>query len=304
MNNLGWSYKFSLVITWILVNICLDQVTTVQGHNCHFSRLYGHEKIQPGPNDKPDITLADEEIDTNSSTKRILQASVRNPIRITLDTNDFNSIKTTTHGESQTTAANLAFLKKAMMVVQTFFQKRLKVSTMSRVFAPSRCVDFNPSPNDVSNGISASDLHIYVQYVTDRTTAFGYSATGKSCKYVTSRSLPDPTLQQGRPTVGRIIFNTYNTVDRQTSLTNRLFAEITSTALHETLHIIGFDSTLYDDYIDSSTNDVYPPPIYQNVSLNSARTGGNYILTTPKVTAWAQSFFGCPSITGMALENE
>lgn len=119
-----------------------------------------------------------------------------------------------------------------MLVVQNFLQTRIKVSTISRVFAPATCVDFSPSANDVSNGISASDLHIYVRYVTDNTAAFGYSATGKSCRYVTSRTLPDTTLQQGRPIIGRIIFNTYNVVDRQTSLTNRLFAEVTTTAMH------------------------------------------------------------------------
>lgn len=101
-----------------------------------------------------------------------------------------------------------------MLVVQAFYQTRLKVSTVSRIFAPSTCIDFNPTSNDVSNGISASDLHIYVRYVTDNTVTYSYSATGASCKYITSRTLPDTTFQQGRPTVGRIIFNTYNTVDR------------------------------------------------------------------------------------------
>jgi hypothetical protein len=119
-----------------------------------------------------------------------------------------------------------------MLVVQNFYQTRLKVSTVSRVFAPATCVDFNPSSNDVSNGISNSDLHIYVRYVTDRTPAYSYGATGKSCKYITSRTLPDVTFQQGRPTVGRIIFNTFNIIDGQTTLTSRLFASITATALH------------------------------------------------------------------------
>lgn len=110
-----------------------------------------------------------------------------------------------------------------MSVVQTFFQTRLKVSTISRVFAPSVCTpDFSPPTNDVSNGISSSDLHIYVRYVTDQT--IGYGATGVSCKYVTGRTFPDTTFQQGRPTVGRIVFNTFNFVDKQTSLTNRVFA--------------------------------------------------------------------------------
>lgn len=34
----------------------------------------------------------------NSTIRRSLQAIVRNPIRITLDMNDLNTIKTTTHG--------------------------------------------------------------------------------------------------------------------------------------------------------------------------------------------------------------
>lgn len=194
-----------------------------------------------------------------------------------------------------------------MTVVQTFFMMRLKVSTVSRVFPSATCQDFNTPANDVANGISASDLHIYVRYVTDNT--IGYGATGKSCKYITGRSMPDATFQQGRPTVGRIIFNTYNLVDRQTSLTNRLFAEVTTTALHETIHILGFDSSLYATYLDSTTagniGGLYSSTIYQSVTLDAGRTGGNnYILKTPKVTAWAKAFFACGSLTGMALENE
>ena len=56
-------------------------------------------------------------------------------------------------------------------------------------------------------------ISIYILYTTD--TLLTYGATGKSCKYFgDSASLPDTTLQIGRPTMGRIIFNTYNLVDR------------------------------------------------------------------------------------------
>ena len=55
------------------------------------------------------------------------------------------------------------------------------------------------------------DLLIIANYLTDKN--LGYGATGKSCDYVTG-AIPDYTLQVGRPTVGRIIFNTYNLVDR------------------------------------------------------------------------------------------
>ena len=93
---------------------------------------------------------------------------------------------------------------------------------MGTVYPPNTCFDFNPSATDVSNGFAATDLLIYVRYVGD--SGITYGATGVSCKWVTGISLPDSTFQMGRPTVGRIIFNTHTTVDQEAALTNRLFA--------------------------------------------------------------------------------
>lgn len=129
------------------------------------------------------------------------------------------------------------------------------MSTIARIYAPATCQDFSPSSNDVSNGISSSDLHIYVRYVTDSTISYG--ATGVSCNHVSSLTLPDLTLQQGRPTIGRIVFNTYNIVDDETSLTNRLFAAVTATSIHETIHILGFDYSLYSTYLNPDDGNVY-----------------------------------------------
>ena len=139
-----------------------------------------------------------------------------------------------------------------------------------------------------------------MQYLTDKAKTYG--ATGKSCKYLAGTT-PDLTLQTGRPTVGRIIFNTHQLVDQQTQLTNRLFQSITSTALHETMHILGFDSTLYLTYLDPATGSAYLTPPLANASLNGNRPTSTE-MTTPFVLAWAQSFFGCANLTGMPLENE
>lgn len=68
------------------------------------------------------------------------------------------------------------------------------------------------------------------------------------------------------------------------------------------MHILGFDSTMYTTYLDSGTANIYAYNITPQVTLHGSRTGGpNYLLKTPKVTAWAQSFFACSNITGMAL---
>lgn len=87
-------------------------------------------------------------------------------------------------------------------------------------------------------------MHIYVLYITDSTKQYG--ATGVSCAHVSSSvTYPDTTLRAGKPVMGRMIFNTYRLVDSSSTLTNRLFASVTATALHETLHILGFDESLY-----------------------------------------------------------
>ena len=119
-----------------------------------------------------------------------------------------------------------------MEVSVAFYMNRLKVYPLTIIKAPILCSDYYTTYNDQYYGIGASDLHIYVLYSTDKNLAYG--ATGKSCKYFGDGlgSTPDNTLQLGRPTVGRIIFNTYSLIDTAPSLSNRLFQSITATALH------------------------------------------------------------------------
>jgi hypothetical protein len=114
------------------------------------------------------------------------------------------------------------------------------VTSSATIIPPVECYDFNTTDQ---NGIGASDLHIYVRYITN--SQIGYGATGVSCEWNPLSGVADPNLSAGRPIVGRIIYNTYNLVDSVTSFTNRLFASITSTSIHETLHILGFDQSLY-----------------------------------------------------------
>jgi hypothetical protein len=185
-----------------------------------------------------------------------------------------------------------------MYVTQVFYQTRLQVGQVGTITAPNPCVDFTPSSTAQSAGYSNADLVIFVQYLSDKSKTYG--ATGKSCKYFTGSANPDYTLQQGRPTVGRIIFNTYNLVDQQTILTNRLFQSVTSTALHETMHILGFDSTLYTSYLDPTTGYVYSYSVMTSGNYNANRPATN-VLTTPNVLAWAVNFFGCSNLTGVPL---
>lgn len=220
-----------IVICFLALLVCL---TTAHGKHlhCQFDSLYKH--LKPPSNFHAKL---DESMTQKPTHGRGLIVVTRAQMRITLDTTDFSTIKAGLNGATSTNNNNLNFILRAMSVVQSFFQERIQVASESKVYAPSTCVDFTPPANDVSNGIAGSDLHIYVQYLTNKNLTYG--ATGKSCKYHGSNlamptlvGLPDVTLQQGRPTVGRIIFNTYNIIDQNSVLTNRLFQSITSTAVH------------------------------------------------------------------------
>jgi hypothetical protein len=231
----------------------------------------------------------------------------RNSIRITMDSSNFNTITPGVNGASTTTATNLAFILKTMQVATYFYMNRLKVYPLTTISAPIICVDYNTPPNDQMYGISASDLHIYVTYISDANQTYG--ATGKSCKYYGDGTtpLPDSTLQIGRPTMGRIIFNTHSLVDTSSSLTNRLFQSITATALHETLHILGMDSTLYGTWLDSDptsptyTRNYTTTAISATGYISASRPSNTMFLVTPNVKAWTQTFFNCPAAPGMLL---
>jgi hypothetical protein len=234
---------------------------------------------------------------------RLLQtpSPTRAAMRIELDTTMFSgAIQAGQNGAASTTTTKLNFVLRAMLVAQTFYQTRLQVGQEATIYAPVTCVDFTTPLSAQSAGFASADLVIFVRYVTD--AGLTYGATGKSCLW-NADATPDMQLRSGRPTVGRIIFNTYQLVDQESSLTNRLFQSITSTALHETMHILGFDSTLYSGYLDPTTGSPYASGVTTAGTVNVGRPATTF-MTTPYVLAWAKAFFGCPTLTGMPLENE
>lgn len=228
----------------ILITLLLVAFNAHNHYTCIFDKI-NRDVREEGRLAKPDVGTV------SPTSKRMLLTITRNPMRITLDYSHFNTLKAGVNGAATTTTTNLAFVLKSLNVALAFYMSRLQVYPLTTISAPSTCFDYDTPPNDQQYGISASDLHIYATYITDANTAYG--ATGKSCKYYGdgTATLPDATLQVGRPTMGRIIFNTYNLVDTQSSLTNRLFQSVTSTACHEVLHILGMDSTLYNTWLDS-----------------------------------------------------
>lgn len=136
-------------------------------------------------------------------------------MRIHLNTDHLNSVKASENGVSQTTITNLNYLKKSIQVARTFFEKRLSVIPESNIKSPSSCTDdYTPPAVDVSTGIN-TDLIVYISYLTSSSSAKGYGATGVSCSWLPDViNYPDTSFKAHRPVVGRMIYNTYNLIDR------------------------------------------------------------------------------------------
>lgn len=152
------------ILNILILLICLQKIES-KSQTCNFHR-YEHsnhyqskkataaEHIQPGFGRQ------------NKIGGRLLYGAGRTPIRITVNSDDFNSIKSTNNGEAQTQSVNLNFIKRAMLVAKTFYQNRLSVAAEASVLVPITCYDFNPA--DGNSSIAGTDMHIYIRYITDK----------------------------------------------------------------------------------------------------------------------------------------
>lgn len=123
-------------------------------------------------------------------------------------------------------------------------------------------------------------------------------ATGKACSYAAgSGRFPDEKLAIGRPVVGRLIVNTAQITHESTA---EALSSVVSSLLHEIIHILGFDRSLFHTYLDRQTKSPYSFNVTEEVVLNEKR-GTSLLLKTPRVTQWVRNYFSCDTLTGAQL---
>ena len=149
--------------------------------------------------------------------------SYRKPLRITIDTSLLSIA-----ANSNDTASVFTFIKNSLSVAKQFLKNRISVYPENSIVIPNVCVDLNIIEKNLMSSAPSTDLLIYATSITNETLT--YTVTGKSCVYSTNGIPPpgpDYYLQYGRPTVGRMKFNTFPKL-KGFQLTNRLFATLTS----------------------------------------------------------------------------
>lgn len=163
--------------------------------------------------------------------------------------------------------------------VRDYFQRYLTVNYMpSMTFSGGSCYN-----NKVAAFTKPIDLFITVAPENDPST--DYFAAATSC-YLSSRDK--------RPTMGAYILN-LAFLD-SAPLNEYLYF---STFAHEFTHILGFADNLFPKYVRPGTT----TPRTDVTGKVTIGTETFNTIAMPEVVSFARTYFGCPSIPGVPLEN-
>ena len=189
--------------------------------------------------------------------------------------------------DSQVTdATNLNNLKGAMDLAINAFKKYLTVSTSDTYsFTASQINGFNAdfTSSDVPNLISQSSNwggDVFLVPVIDSDLPSGVDAAAYPLTLDSKNK---------RPILGCVCLGSH--YDFTKTNYQRYLGML---LLHEISHILAFNDQLFE-YFKDVTN-----PIVTEIVNGATRT----LLATPKVLEYARGHFGCPSLTGVELENQ
>ncbi|KRX04456.1 Insulin-like growth factor binding protein, N-terminal [Pseudocohnilembus persalinus] len=86
-------------------------------------------------------------------------------------------------------------------------------------------------------------------------------------------------------------------------LENDAFEDQLETTIHELTHILGFSGGMMDQFTNPATGNTYAADGIDPYVTQTIRGISTNVLTTPNVVQTAKDHYGCPSLTGMPLEN-
>lgn len=164
--------------------------------------------------------------------------------------------------------------------VRAYFNKLLQVNfTPYMNFRGGECYS-----NKVPAFNSPIDLFITIYPENDSST--DYFAAATPC-YLSARD--------NRPTVGAYILNMAYL--KTAPINEYLYF---STFAHEFTHILGFSNDLFERYVDSSGRRRTLSEVVTQIRIGSETFNA---IKLPEVINYARTYFNCPSIQGVPLEN-
>uniref|UniRef100_A0A6B2L0P8 Leishmanolysin-like peptidase n=1 Tax=Arcella intermedia TaxID=1963864 RepID=A0A6B2L0P8_9EUKA len=145
----------------------------------------------------------------------------------------------------------------------------------------------------LSSGVPSSDYYLMV------------TARPIANPNVLANALPcshriQPGNRFSRPLAGSINFNPGAAALLYSPNKPFLFNQILKTALHEMTHALGFTNDLFSDYL-TPDGGYYAAGVTTTANYKGET---KYLINTPRVVSYAQTHYGCSSLTGMELEDQ
>jgi len=166
-------------------------------------------------------------------------------------------------------------MEKSLNVISELVQVQ---SFNVRIFPQQYMTDCKWNPDIITNGVMA-DLAICVSAIKSHSMAYAYATTLLNGNY--------------RPLTGAVVWNP-DIFTRD----NGLEFLYVNTALHELLHVMGFNYQLFSYFVDENWQFL---PIEKIVKKNAK---GKDMIITPRVVEATRIHYGCSTIEGLELEDD
>ena len=198
------------------------------------------------------------------------------------------------------TDAKLAYINEMVADAVAFLSKALRVKhPINNALVTDRCgtiaqgvfAGATADPEHSTTGLPDTDLVVYITAVP---APGATQAWAVSCQWETNS---DKALS-GRPVVGLMNISPRLLEVSMKSAKPVEYQNSVNTAIHELMHVLGFTS----EYFNQEGNQEWFNTSHGKALETDAN--GDVRMVTPKVVEKAREHFGCPTLSGVLLENQ
>lgn len=238
-------------------------------------RIYSHHECGFEKHKMKDFHKFEE----NEHSLRFLQDQPYEQIRISID-------YTTLQNQKSVTEELFKNIQNILETAITVHESLIKVKRLNQLLVVTDCHPSITISTDISTtGISA-DLVIF-PFFDEGIAGTATQAYASTC-VINSRN--------SRPIAGLIAF----TPSLNYNKTN-WFEYYTTIAIHELTHVLGFNTDVFDTFIDENQQ---PVPLNKTLQETVINGVNRKIIVSPKALDAARRHFNCSDLIGIELENQ
>lgn len=209
---------------------------------------------------------------------RFLQAQPYEQIRILIDYTTLDGLNTI----SDELKSNV---KKVVEGAKSVIESIIQLKRLTKKIRISKCNKYISIAEDIQTVGVEADLIIFPFVDTEMQGAT--KAFASTC-VISSRN--------SRPVAGFIGFTKNLNSDKINWLDY-----YTNIAVHELTHVLGFNSDLFDAFVDENDNAIPINKTLQEIEVDGVK---RKIIVSPKALEAARKHFNCPELRGIELENQ